>query len=67
MNITLNNRFETFDAESLSVEEILKIKKFSFKMLVIKLNGKFVMDDERETTFVKDGDILVILHLESGG
>jgi thiamine biosynthesis protein ThiS len=67
MNITLNNRLETFDAQTLSVAEILKVKKFSFKMLVIKLNGKFVMDEDRETTFVKDGDLLAIIHLESGG
>jgi thiamine biosynthesis protein ThiS len=67
MKITLNNRHESFDATELSVEEILKVKKFSFKMLVIKLNGKFVMDEDRETTHVKDGDNLSIIHLESGG
>jgi thiamine biosynthesis protein ThiS len=67
MKITLNNRHESFDAIELSVEEILKVKKFSFKMLVIKLNGKFVMDEDRETTHVKDGDNLSIIHLESGG
>jgi thiamine biosynthesis protein ThiS len=67
MNILLNNRPEIFEAEALSVAEIMRIKKFSFKMLVIKLNNAFVLDHERETAIVREGDDLAIIHLESGG
>ena len=42
MNITLNNRTEYFDKESLTVQELLDIKNFTFKMLIIKLNGRLI-------------------------
>jgi thiamine biosynthesis protein ThiS len=67
MNILLNNRPEVFAAEELSVAEIMRIKKYSFKMLVIKLNNAFVLDHERENAIVREGDNLAIIHMESGG
>ncbi len=67
MNITLNNRPESFDQESLSITEILKLKKFSFKLMVIKINGKLVRKPDYESSFVKDGDDLQIIHMISGG
>lgn len=67
MEITLNNRQESFDKQSITVQELLNIKNFTFKMLVIKINGKLVKKvDYRETT-VNDGDIVQVLHLVSGG
>lgn len=67
MNITLNNRPESFEYDRLSITELLKIKKFSFKMLVIKINGKLIRKPAYESTFVKDGDDLQIIHMISGG
>ena len=40
MRITLNNRSEEFDLEEMTVEQMLEIRKFSFKMRVVKINGK---------------------------
>lgn len=67
MTIELNNRKEDFNVESLTIEDIIKIKTFTFKMLVTKLNGQVVMKEERGKTLVRDGDILTVLHLISGG
>jgi len=67
MKITLNNRDEEFDAKELSVNEVLKLKNFTFKMLVVKLNGKVVRKHEYDNTLVKDGDNLSVLHLITGG
>lgn len=67
MNIILNNRPEFFDAEELSVAEIIRLKNFTFKMLVTKINDKVVRTDERETAMVRDGDNLMVMHLISGG
>ncbi len=67
MQITLNNRPETFDAEKLTFEELIKKKNFTFKLLVTKLNGNLVKKEERATTHIKDGDNVVVLHLISGG
>ncbi len=67
MNITLNNRPQFFEEESLTIAEILKLKKFSFKMLVIKVNGKLIKKNECATQEVVDGDDVQIIHLISGG
>lgn len=67
MKITLNNNNEEFNADQLSVSEIMEIKKFTFKLLVVKLNDKLVSKEKYKETLVKNGDNLVILHLISGG
>lgn len=67
MKITLNNRLENFDADSLSVSKIMEIKSFHFRMLVVRLNDSLIKREEYETTEVKDGDDLKIIHLVSGG
>lgn len=67
MNIILNNNPESFEKNEMSIAEILKVKNFIFKMLVIKVNDKVIRKDEYDNTFVKEGDNVVILHLVSGG
>ncbi|MBK7028884.1 MAG: sulfur carrier protein ThiS [Bacteroidales bacterium] len=67
MKIILNNREEIVESEQLTVDQLLKYKNFSFKMLVIKVNGKLVKKSEYETTLVNDGDDVMVLHLISGG
>jgi thiamine biosynthesis protein ThiS len=67
MNITLNNRPESFDYDSLTISEILKLKKFTFKMMVIKINGQLIRKPQYEDIRVNEGDDLQILHLISGG
>jgi thiamine biosynthesis protein ThiS len=67
MKITLNNRIEYFDEDGLTFEELFLIKKFSFKMLVTKLNGQLVKKEDRGTTQIHEGDDVTVLHLVSGG
>ena len=67
MKIILNNKEEVFDADTLSNNELLKVKKFTFKMLVIKVNGLLIKKPDFDTSFVKDGDDVMVLHLISGG
>lgn len=67
MNITLNNRPQFFDAQRLTIDEILKRKKFSFRMLVIKVNGQLIKKKQYATQEVLDGDDVQIIHLISGG
>ena len=67
MNITLNNKTDFFDIEEISFSELMIQKNFTFRMIVTKLNGKLVSKDQRETTFIKEGDVVVVLHLVSGG
>ncbi len=67
MNITLNNSQEVIDKETLTVAELLQIKNFTFKLLIIKINDKVVKQQEYANTEIKDGDDVIVLHLISGG
>lgn len=67
MIITLNNREVEFDADSITVEEMLEIKKFSFRMRIVKINGRFIRKEEYATATISDGDNVQMLYLMSGG
>jgi thiamine biosynthesis protein ThiS len=67
MKILLNNREEEFNRDAMSVNEMLLLKKFSFKMRVIKINGILVTRENYDTTFIHDGDNVQMLYLMSGG
>lgn len=67
MNIILNNRSEEINEDKISIEELIRLKNFTFKLLVTKLNGKLVKKADREVTFIKNGDNVAIIHLISGG
>ncbi len=67
MNIILNNRPETIQRETLTVKELLDLKKFTFKLLVVKINNMLVKRDQYETAAIHDGDHVMVLHLISGG
>ncbi len=67
MLITLNNNTESFNADQLNITEILAIKNYSFKLIIVKLNNLLINKPEYESVQVKDGDDLKIIHLMSGG
>ncbi|MEA3496246.1 MAG: sulfur carrier protein ThiS [Bacteroidota bacterium] len=67
MEITLNNRKETFEQDELTIDELLKIKNFTFKMLVIKINGKLIKKNQYKNALIKNEDNVSVLHLISGG
>jgi len=67
MKIILNNKEEVFDGDQLTINELLQAKKFTFKMLVIKVNGQMIKRAEYNSAYVHDGDDVMVLHLISGG
>ncbi len=67
MRIILNNKEEILESDKLTINELLQLKKYTFKMLVIKINGILVKKTEYETATIKDGDDVMVLHLISGG
>jgi thiamine biosynthesis protein ThiS len=67
MKIILNNREEEFDGDKLTVEEMLGLKKFTFKMRIVKINGRLIQRDEYHDTVIIDGDNVQMLYLMSGG
>ncbi len=67
MEIILNNNKEIIQEENITVADLIRIKNFTFKLLVTKVNGQLVKKDERDIIFIKDGDDVMVLHLISGG
>jgi thiamine biosynthesis protein ThiS len=67
MRILLNNREEEFANETISISEMLEVKKFSFKMRIIKINGVLISRDKYDSTIIRDGDNVQLLYLMSGG
>jgi sulfur carrier protein len=67
VKIILNNRNEEFGSERLSVSEMLLLKKFSFKMRIIKINGVLISKEKFDSTIIHEGDNVQMLYLMSGG
>lgn len=67
MKIVLNNRDEEFNTDSVTVSEMLTIKKFSFRMRIIKINGNLISKENYDTTVIRNGDNVQMLYLMSGG
>jgi thiamine biosynthesis protein ThiS len=67
LKITLNNNPEIIEGNTITVNQLLQVKNFTFKMLIIKINGTLVQKDAYETTTIYDGDEVSVLHLISGG
>jgi sulfur carrier protein len=65
--IILNNTREDIGTENLTVSGLLKLKNFTFKMLVVRINGNLVKKDEYDQTYIGEGDDVMVLHLISGG
>ncbi len=67
MEITLNNTPESFDQSDMTVRELLNVKRFTYKMLIVKINDEVVKKEDYDTAKVNNGDHVIVLHLVSGG
>lgn len=67
MKIILNNSSETVEGNSITIDNLLKVKNFTFKMLIIKVNGNLIQKEDYSATTIKEGDDVSVLHLISGG
>ena len=67
MKIILNNKEEELTGDTLTISELLKVKNFTFKMLVIKVNKQLIRKNEYDSVLIHDGDDVMVLHLISGG
>jgi thiamine biosynthesis protein ThiS len=67
MKILLNNREEEFGPETISVSEMLILKKFSYKLRIIKINGILIPKEKYDSTNIHHNDKVQMLYLMSGG
>jgi thiamine biosynthesis protein ThiS len=67
MKIQLNNLEEELPGDSITVNEMLIYKKFSFRMRIIKVNGEFIPGEKYDSALIHEGDDVQMLYLMSGG
>jgi sulfur carrier protein len=67
MKIILNNNPEKLEGSSVTVNELLRQKNFTFKMLIVKINGNLIPKGEYSTSVINEDDDVTVLHLISGG
>ena len=67
MKILLNNREEELTGDSVSVREMIEMKKFTFRMRIIKINGELITKEMYDSALIHEGDDVQMLYLMSGG
>ncbi len=67
MKITLNNEPVTLDGESITVEKLLEVKRYTFRMRTVKINGRIVDRNSYSGEVIRDGDNVQVIYLMSGG
>lgn len=63
----LNNKPEKFQGDTMTVQDLLDRKKFTFKLIVVKINDKLIKRDQYDKAVIRDGDNVMVIHLVSGG
>ena len=53
--------------DGMTVDDILKKMRYTFKMLFVKVNGELVGRDQYASFNVPDGAEVKVIHLMSGG
>jgi thiamine biosynthesis protein ThiS len=67
MKFLLNNREEELTGENMSISTMMALKKYTFKMRIVKLNGILIEKDKYDSTIIQEGDNVQMLYLMSGG
>lgn len=65
--IRVNGQFEVEHRPGMTVQDVLDALKFSFRMIVVKVNGEVVLRKDFGTTPAPDGAEVQAIHLISGG
>lgn len=67
MKLIINHKEEEFSAEFLTLGKLLEEKDLTFKRLLIRINGNLVAEEQKAQATLKDGDVLDIVRIISGG
>ncbi|MCJ7821136.1 MAG: sulfur carrier protein ThiS [Bacteroidales bacterium] len=67
MEIRLNNEPVTLKEETITLSRLLEVTKYSFRLRIVKVNGRLINRDDYDTEIVRDGDDVQVVYLMSGG
>lgn len=65
--IRVNSQYDVEYRPGMTVQDVLDALKFSFRMIVVKIDGVVVLKRDFATTEVPDGAEMQAIHLISGG
>ncbi len=65
--IRVNGQYDVEYRPAMTVQDVLDALNFSFKMIVVKIDGRVVLRHDFATTLVPDGTEMQAIHLISGG
>lgn len=64
--IQVNNKPMAYEA-NMTIDDILKRKRYMDHMIVVRVNGNHVRPEEYKTRTVQEGDDIKVIHLFGGG
>jgi sulfur carrier protein len=68
MDKTIKVNKETIEwEENMTVDRILKKMNYTFKMIVVKVNGELVKKENYKTKTIPEGADVQVIHLIAGG
>ncbi len=53
--------------EGMTIRDVLTLKGYVFRMLVVRINGRVIQKGDFDTTCIPDGATVDVIHLISGG
>jgi sulfur carrier protein len=53
--------------EGMTIDDVLKKKKYSFRLITVVVNGEVIPREQYSTYKVEDGDNIDVIHIMSGG
>ncbi|MGC8780731.1 MAG: sulfur carrier protein ThiS [Anaerolineae bacterium] len=65
--IRVNGQYAVEWRPGMTVQDVLDALKFSFRMIVVKINGQVILRKDFATTEVPDGAEMQAIHMISGG
>lgn len=68
MNLIINGKNESFEKDSITIAELLELKKVKMpEMVTVELNGTILERDKFKSTYVKDNDTIELIYYMGGG
>jgi sulfur carrier protein len=65
--IRVNDQYSVEWHAGMTVQDLLDALKFSFRMIVVKINGQVVLRPDFPTTLIPEGAEVQAIHLIGGG
>jgi len=67
MDIRLNNEPVTIDGNNITLSKLLELKKYTFRLRIVKINGRLIDRNQYDNELIKNGDEVQVVYLMSGG